>query len=110
MPRSCRTFATPGWGWSIPSPGSSASWAPARCDNRGCPERNPMQKLLSSLLALLALAGAAASHAAEDLDRIRAGIKKALPEVTLDSVRKTPYSGLYEVVIGGDIYYTDEKG
>jgi thiol:disulfide interchange protein DsbC len=30
-------------------------------------------------------------------------------DVTVDSVTKTPYSGLYEIKIGGDIFYTDEK-
>jgi thiol:disulfide interchange protein DsbC len=30
-------------------------------------------------------------------------------EVKVDSVTKTPYSGLYEVKVGGDIFYTDEK-
>lgn len=28
----------------------------------------------------------------------------------IDSVTKTPYSGLYEIRIGSDIFYTDEKG
>lgn len=30
--------------------------------------------------------------------------------VRIDSVTKTPYSGLYEVRIGADIFYTDAKG
>lgn len=29
--------------------------------------------------------------------------------VKVDSVAKTPYSGLYEVQVGNDIFYTDEK-
>ncbi len=29
--------------------------------------------------------------------------------VVVDSVKKTPYSGLYEVQVGDDIFYTDEK-
>jgi len=43
-------------------------------------------------------------------ERIKAEFKKAVPEATVDSVRKTPYGGLYEVVVGGEIFYTDEKG
>lgn len=30
-------------------------------------------------------------------------------DVKINSVTKTPYAGLYEVQIGGDIFYTDEK-
>jgi len=30
--------------------------------------------------------------------------------IKVDSIKKTAYSGLYEVVVGDDIYYTDEKG
>lgn len=44
-----------------------------------------------------------------------AAIKKALEPrlgdgAKIDSVTKTPYSGLYEVRIGGDIFYSDAKG
>jgi thiol:disulfide interchange protein DsbC len=44
-----------------------------------------------------------------------ATIKKALAPrlgegVQIDSVTRTPYSGLYEVRIGSDIFYTDVKG
>lgn len=44
-----------------------------------------------------------------------AGIKKTLEPrlgdgVQIDSVTKTPYSGLYEVRIQNDIFYTDAKG
>nr|WP_238552061.1 DsbC family protein [Herminiimonas sp. CN] len=31
------------------------------------------------------------------------------PDAKVDSVTKTPYSGLYEVRVGSDILYTDEK-
>ena len=42
-------------------------------------------------------------------DQIKAEFKKSVPEAPVDSVRKMPNSGLYEVVVGGDIVYTDEK-
>jgi thiol:disulfide interchange protein DsbC len=29
--------------------------------------------------------------------------------VVVDSIKKTPYAGLYELQVDGDIYYTDEK-
>jgi thiol:disulfide interchange protein DsbC len=57
--------------------------------------------LIAALLALPALA--------QENEKVKAALKKMVPEVAVDSVRKTPYFGLYEVVVGGDIYYTDEK-
>ena len=40
-------------------------------------------------------------------------VKKALQATfsgeKIDSVKKTPYLGLYEVVVGGELFYTDEK-
>lgn len=36
-------------------------------------------------------------------------IEAAYPKFTVDSVSKTPYAGLYEVYIGGQLIYTDEK-
>lgn len=42
-----------------------------------------------------------------------AAVKKALmthfPGEKIESVKKTPYLGLYEVVVGGELLYTDEK-
>ena len=42
-----------------------------------------------------------------------ASVKKAIestyPKFKVDSVIKTPYAGLYEVFMGGQIIYTDEK-
>ena len=42
-----------------------------------------------------------------------APLKKALsanfPGEEIESLKKTPYMGLYEVVVGGELFYTDEK-
>src|SRR5512141_3132850 len=46
---------------------------------------------------------------AQQEDRIKSEMKKRIPEAPVDSVRKVPYGGLYEVLIGGDIFYTDEN-
>src|SRR6185295_20258383 len=59
--------------------------------------------LLSFLLALPALAQDAAA------DRVKAELKKKLTEVTVDSVRKIPYGNLYEVNVGSELFYTDDK-
>jgi thiol:disulfide interchange protein DsbC len=45
--------------------------------------------------------------AAQDADQVKAALKKKLPEAPIDSVRKVPYGGLYEVTAGGDVLYTD---
>lgn len=45
----------------------------------------------------------------QEADHLKAELKKRLPEATVDAVRKVPYGGLYEVVVGGDIFYTDTK-
>ena len=70
------------------------------------PGKTTMASFLRTFLALLALGLAVPALAQED--KVRAALKKALPEAPIDSVRKTPY-GLYEITIGTDVYYTDEK-
>jgi len=44
---------------------------------------------------------------ADEVD-LRQKIEKAYPKFTVESVVKTPYAGLYEVFMGGQIIYTDE--
>jgi thiol:disulfide interchange protein DsbC len=67
-----------------------------------------------NLRAFLAALGAAAlvslgAHADADTDRIKAELKKKVPEAPVESVRKIPYGNLYEVVTGSEIIYTDDK-
>lgn len=59
---------------------------------------------LLSLVASLALAETAQETAIKKLIEPRLG-----EGVTVDSVTRTPYAGLFEVRAGGDIFYTDEK-
>lgn len=68
---------------------------------------------LTPFLAGLALTICAGSALADS--STEAAIKKTIESrmgenVKIDAVSKTPYSGLYEVRIGGDIVYTDAKG
>ena len=56
--------------------------------------------LLLSLLAGLA-------HA--DEASLRKAIENAYPKMTVESIVKTPYLGLYEIYMNGQIVYTDEK-
>jgi thiol:disulfide interchange protein DsbC len=60
------------------------------------------------IATLAAAAGLALPAAAQDIDKVKAALKKNIAEATIDSVRKLPYGGLFEVIVGGDIFYTDE--
>ena len=65
--------------------------------------------MLKQLCAVLAATSIFAAPAAAD----EASVKKAMqqflgPNAQIDSVKKTDRLGLYEVVVGGDILYTDE--
>lgn len=70
--------------------------------------------MLKHKLLLLALTGVVASCTAAE-PSVEETIKKVLAPrigngVKIESVKPTPYSGLYEVRAGGDILYTDKKG
>ena len=59
--------------------------------------------------ALLALACAVPAVAQEAV--IRKTLAERIPNFPkIDEVSKTPIAGLYEIRIGTDIYYSDEKG
>lgn len=63
---------------------------------------------LKSVIAatLIALAGAAQANE----ETVRKGVESFLGEPAVDAVSKTPYGGLYEVVLKtGEIVYTDDK-
>jgi thiol:disulfide interchange protein DsbC len=68
-------------------------------------------KRLPGIAAVLASLLLAIPAAAQDptAERIKAELKKKISEATVDTVRKVPYGGLYEVTVGGEIFYTDEK-
>ena len=57
------------------------------------------------LLLLILLAGLARADEAS----LRKAIESAYPKMAVESVVKTPYAGLYEVYMNGQIVYTDEK-
>jgi thiol:disulfide interchange protein DsbC len=67
-------------------------------------------KLLSIAAAALLAFGAAGASAQTQEASIKKLIETRLGEgAKVDSITKTPFSGLYEVRIGGDILYTDAK-
>ena len=57
----------------------------------------------------IALLTALASHALADEASVKKAVEAAYPKFKVDSVTKTNYSGLYEVFMGGQILYTEEK-
>lgn len=65
------------------------------------------------LLALLTLtaslsAGARAQSAEET--QLRKALAAKMPQMTIESVTRMPFGGLFEVVMGGEVVYTDAKG
>jgi thiol:disulfide interchange protein DsbC len=60
------------------------------------------QVVLASLIAISQIACA-------DEASLKKKMEAAYPKFTVDSVVKTPYAGLYEVFMGGQIIYTDEN-
>ncbi|HMK14452.1 MAG TPA: DsbC family protein [Burkholderiales bacterium] len=68
----------------------------------------PIQHALKKaclLLALLIFAGTAAADEAS----VRKAVQEKFPDAKIESVTKTPYLGLYEVYLAGELIYTDEK-
>ena len=63
--------------------------------------------LLASLLlgCSLTVAGTALGNE----EKIKRDLSSRLQGMTIDSVKRTPFSGLYEVVVDGEVVYTDEK-
>jgi thiol:disulfide interchange protein DsbC len=65
-----------------------------------------LKRMLSiALMGTAVLAG----NALADEATVKKAVEAAIPGLTIDGVRKTPYLGLYEVRAGGEIIYTDEK-
>lgn len=64
--------------------------------------------MLKNLLGLF-FATFLISCAYADDASLKKAIEAAYPDIQVDSIKKTQYGGLYEVFIGGQIVYTDEK-
>lgn len=52
---------------------------------------------------------AMATLATADEASVKKAVEAAYPKFKVDKVTKTPFAGLYEVFMGGQIVYTDEK-
>ncbi|MDR2875895.1 MAG: DsbC family protein [Methylobacillus sp.] len=64
--------------------------------------------MLKRAMAIL-LAAMITTVAQADEASLKKAFETAYPKFTVKSVTKTPYAGLYEIVVGGQIVYTDEK-
>ena len=60
------------------------------------------------LAAAIALLGAALPALADEAD-VKRAFEARHPGVKVDKVTKTAYGGLYEILVGDEIVYTDEK-
>jgi len=70
-----------------------------------------MKKSKTVLLLLSALMASCVSAETPSTDAIKKLVEPRLgANVKVDSVKETPYAGLYEVRIGNDILYTDKTG
>jgi thiol:disulfide interchange protein DsbC len=65
--------------------------------------------LKRALLLFIPLLTLACTAPADEKD-IRGSIIKRFPDAQIHSITATPYSGLYEVVADGQVFYTDAKG
>ncbi|SNR65536.1 Thiol:disulfide interchange protein DsbC [Methylobacillus rhizosphaerae] len=62
-----------------------------------------VKKWIATIAAVFAV------NAYADEASVKKAIEAVYPKVKIDSVVKTPYAGLYEVFLDGQIVYTDEK-
>jgi thiol:disulfide interchange protein DsbC len=64
-----------------------------------------LRLIFPSLLLCFAFGAAFADEAS-----LKKTLQPIFPGEKIESLKKTPYLGLYEVVVGGELFYTDEKG
>lgn len=66
-----------------------------------------MQKIVAVTLLLLLACVATIAGASEAT--VKAALQKKYPDITVESVTKTPLAGIYEVFANGQVIYSDEK-
>lgn len=65
--------------------------------------------MLKKLVSFTLLSAAFSTFVFADEAGVKKAVEAAYPKFKVESVTKTPYAGLYEVFMGGQIIYTDEK-
>ena len=66
-------------------------------------------RIITAIAATLTALAAFSASGQADIERVKAELRKKVPEAQVDTIRKVPYGGLYEVIVGGEIFYTDDK-
>jgi thiol:disulfide interchange protein DsbC len=61
------------------------------------------------LAAALALVSGGAYAQGTDDAQLRKALQARFPQMTVDAITRTPFSGLFEVILGGEVVYTDAK-
>ena len=61
------------------------------------------------LAAILTLAPLSALAQDADEAKVRQAIQAKFPKMTVDTVTRTPFAGLFEVVMGSEVVYTDSR-
>jgi thiol:disulfide interchange protein DsbC len=70
----------------------------------------PFTLVKRTAVLLIAVAGLAAGWASADEASVRQALRARIPSnMVIESVTRVPFAGLYEVVLDGEIVYTDEK-
>lgn len=62
--------------------------------------------LLAGVVGMLS----SSAFAEEGEEAVRAALQKWLPKMELQSIRSTPIPGIYEVILGGQVYYLSQDG
>ena len=65
--------------------------------------------LLLSVCVLAPLTPLTLRAQESDEARIKQAMQAKFPKMTVDSITRMPFAGLYEVVLGGEVVYTDAK-
>jgi len=67
-----------------------------------------MSKMIK--IAVLLLSGTICSMAIADENTVKQALAKSMPSLKLDSIKPSEVKGLYEIIVGANIYYVSEDG
>ena len=67
-------------------------------------------RLIVPVVAVFSLVFAAIASADEDIDTLSKALAKRFPNVTVDKLERTAIPGLYQLVAGSQVVYTDVNG
>jgi thiol:disulfide interchange protein DsbC len=65
--------------------------------------------VLAAVLALVAYGAHAQGAEDAQMPQLRKALQAKFPQMTVDSITRTPFGGLFEVILSGEVVYTDAK-